>query len=52
MLETVTAGESVRAAVATLSAEFGQPADVIERDLLTLCRSLADRGLIEQHAAA
>jgi hypothetical protein len=52
MLEAVAAGESVRAAVATLAAEFGQPPDVIQRDLLALCRTLAERGLIDQDAPA
>jgi hypothetical protein len=34
-------------AVAQLAKEFGQPEDVIRRDLTGLCRDLLERGLIE-----
>jgi hypothetical protein len=46
------AGECARVgdAVAPLAAEFEQPSEVIERDLLALCRSLSERHLIELHA--
>lgn len=46
MLAAVDGADSVRAAVGPLAGELGQPAEVIERDLLELCRSLADRGLV------
>jgi hypothetical protein len=50
MLEVLTASESVGDAVGKLTREYEQPADQIERDVVELCRALADRGLIEQHA--
>jgi hypothetical protein len=50
MLETLSSRDSVGDAVAVLAAEFGQPEDVIRRDALALCRSLAERGLIEHDA--
>ena len=49
MLEILRASESVAAAVDELTREFGQPEDVIRRDVLMLCRELRQRGLIEQH---
>src|SRR3954454_14530101 len=51
MLTPVNGAETVAAAVQPLAAELGQPEDVIERDLVELCRSLSDRGLVERHAA-
>jgi Coenzyme PQQ synthesis protein D (PqqD) len=48
MLSTVNGADSVGAAVEPLAGELGQPAEVIERDLLELCQSLADRGLVER----
>jgi hypothetical protein len=50
MLEVLKESDSVAAAIEELTGEFGQPADVIERDASELCRALAERGLIEQHA--
>jgi hypothetical protein len=50
MLEVLQSGESVAAAVGTLAAEFEQPHEVIERDVLALCRSLEERGLISRDA--
>jgi hypothetical protein len=50
MLEVLQSSASVGGAIDELTSEFGQPPDVIRRDVLTLCRALADRGLIEQHA--
>ena len=47
MLEVLEASDSVAAAIDQLTREFEQPPDVIERDVLELCRALADRGLIE-----
>jgi hypothetical protein len=46
MLETLSSGVSVGEAIDRLSEEFGQPRDVIERDVLGFCRTLAERGLI------
>jgi Coenzyme PQQ synthesis protein D (PqqD) len=48
MLSAVNDAETVGAAVGPLATELGQPAELIERDLLELCRSLADRGLVER----
>lgn len=50
MLEVLKARGSVAVAVDELTREFGQPPDVIERDVVALCAALVDRGLIEQHA--
>jgi hypothetical protein len=47
MLAELEASASVEAAVERLATEFDQPREVIERDVLELCRSLAERGLIE-----
>ncbi len=47
MLEEASRSESVGAAVEGLAAHFEQPTEVIERDLLDLCRALHERGLIE-----
>jgi hypothetical protein len=49
MLEVVQQRDSVGAAVDDLAKEFEQPREVIERDLLGLCRTLEERGLIERH---
>jgi hypothetical protein len=50
MLETLEKGTSVGEAVESLAAEFGQPRDVIERDVLALCQTLGERGLIAHDA--
>ena len=47
MLEAVTGEGRVADAVPALCDEYGQPREVIERDLVELCRALAERGLIE-----
>lgn len=47
MLTVVGESDSVGAAVERLAERFEQPPEVIERDLLDLCRALSDRGLIE-----
>jgi hypothetical protein len=46
MLAALGESDSVAAAAERLAGELGQPADVIKPDLLELCRSLADRGLV------
>jgi hypothetical protein len=50
MVTTLEASPSVEAAIDSLTAEFGQPREVIVRDVLTLCRTLGERGLIEHDA--
>ena len=47
MLEVLGEGGTVADEVPTLCSEFGQPRDVIERDVIELCRALAERDLIE-----
>jgi hypothetical protein len=47
MLEVLADVEIVADAVPMLAQALGQPVDVIERSLATLCRDLAERGLIE-----
>jgi coenzyme PQQ synthesis protein D (PqqD) len=51
MLEEIARRGVVAHAVQPLSDEYGQPAEMIERDLVALCRALADRGLIELDGA-
>jgi hypothetical protein len=46
MLETLSSGVPVSEAVDRLAAEFGQPRETIERDVLGFCRTLSERGLI------
>jgi len=52
MLEVIGSGAPVSDAIDALAAEFEQPREVVERDVLDLCRSLLDRGLIERDAGA
>jgi hypothetical protein len=47
MLDELARTASVREAAAALVASYGQPQDVIERDLCALCASLLERGLVE-----
>jgi hypothetical protein len=47
MLHALEATDTVGAAVDRLAAEFDTPRAAIERDVISLCRGLADRGLIE-----
>ena len=51
MLDRVRESPTVGAAVEPLASEFGQPREVIERDLVALVRGLAERGLVELDAA-
>jgi hypothetical protein len=46
MLETLSSAASVDAAIEELAALFEQPREVIEPDVLALCNTLAERGLI------
>ena len=47
MLEAVEQAASVREAAAALSDTLPAPAETVERDLLTFCRDLSERGLVE-----
>jgi hypothetical protein len=47
VLAELESSSSVAAAIERLAAEFGQPRELVERDVLSLCRSLAERGLIQ-----
>jgi hypothetical protein len=48
MLQALTEADSVRAAAATVAAEYDAPAETIEVDVCDLCQNLLDRGLIER----
>lgn len=50
MLAVLGESDTVAAAADRLAAELGEPRERIERDLLGLCRKLAERGLIERDA--
>jgi Coenzyme PQQ synthesis protein D (PqqD) len=47
MLELLESTATPREAATRLAAEYGQPLDVIERDLAQFCRDMLDRKLIE-----
>jgi hypothetical protein len=47
MVDVASGTARVGDAVEPLAAEFGQPEDVIARDLAGLCRDLLERGLAE-----
>lgn len=47
MLETVNDAPSVRAAVEQVAARYSEDPAVVEADLLALCQSLLERGLME-----
>ena len=47
MVEVATAADSLADAASELAEEYGQPLEVIERDLRGLCRALLERGLLE-----
>jgi hypothetical protein len=48
MLDVLVGSDCVSVAAASLAQSYGQPREVIERDLCALCESLLARGLIEQ----
>lgn len=48
MLAVVGECDTVGEAIDPLVTEFEQPREVIERDLLNLCRALSERGLVER----
>jgi hypothetical protein len=50
MIETLQSSVSVAAAVDSLASELEQPRERIEQDVLSLCRTLDDRGLIVRDA--
>lgn len=47
MLKAIEQAASLREAAAALSEELPAAAETIERDLLTFCRDLSKRGLVE-----
>src|SRR5690242_1617875 len=47
MLERLRSAETIGDAVDPLAEEFGQPREVIERDLLAFARALVERGIVE-----
>ena len=47
MLEVLGEGGTVADELPALCHEFAQPRDVVERDVVELCRALAERDLIE-----
>jgi hypothetical protein len=47
MLEALERAPSFGEALATISADYKQPADVLKQDLQELCNVLHERGLIE-----
>lgn len=47
MFEALREAKAVGDVVEPLAAEFEQPREVIERDLLVFVRALAERGLVE-----
>ena len=52
MLEVLDEVGSVREAAARLAAEYGRPAEEIERDICDFCSDLIGRGLIEVDGGA
>jgi coenzyme PQQ synthesis protein D (PqqD) len=51
MLEVLGEAGTIGSAVAPLALEFEQEPALIEQDLVTLCRALHERGLVELHGA-
>jgi hypothetical protein len=47
MLESLREAKTIGDAVDPLAEEFGQPREVIERDLVAFVRDLVERGIIE-----
>jgi hypothetical protein len=47
MLEALERATCLRDAASAVSGEYGQPQDVVERDMCELCSALLERGLIE-----
>ena len=52
MLEVLQASDRADAAIDQLCAEYGQPREVIEPDVLELCHTLSERGLIVDDGGA
>ena len=50
MVTTLEESPTVAAAIDALAAEFQQPRERIEQDVLSLCRTLDERGLIVRDA--
>jgi hypothetical protein len=51
MLEELERAATIGAAALALAAGYGQPQEVLERDVCELCQSLLERGLIEVDSA-
>ena len=51
MLEVLDSGVSVDEAIERIAEMFAQPREVVEPDVLKLCRALGDRGLIADNAS-
>lgn len=47
MLEALRASDSVAAAIDRIADQFSEPREVVEADVVDLCRALVDRNLIE-----
>lgn len=47
MLEALEHAPSVHDAVAAVAKQYGQPRDLVERDVCELCTLLLERGLVE-----
>ena len=52
MVAALGESDSVGAAADRVAGDLGQPREVIESDILDLCRALSERGLIERHDTA
>jgi hypothetical protein len=52
MLDALQRAACVRDAAAALAETYGEPREVIERDLCELCGLLLERGLVELDDAA
>jgi hypothetical protein len=50
MLDALEKADSVRAAAASLSGEFGVPTEQVEQDIADFCSDLVERGLLELEA--
>lgn len=48
MVTALDESPTVAAAIERVTGETGQPSEVIKRDVLALCGTLADRGLMER----
>lgn len=47
MLEELETGSCISEAAVVLAERYGKPAEIVEKDMLELCRLLLKRGLVE-----